>query len=531
MPEVVTNIFFIYRNMQQRISSEPVAMIDELKGVSVSIWVSFAEIYNEYIYDLLQFNQSKNKQREKLKLGKDSRGQVYIKDLTSIHVSSGVEAYQILQYGLQYLQYASTTVNSHSSRSHCIFTIKLVQLSANKKDFIVTFFNFADLAGSERLKKTMNKGDRLKESNNINASLLVLHRCITIVRNAQKGSKSKVAPFRESKLTQLFQNALSGQESIYMIVNINPIINMYDESQHVLNFSAIAKDIIVESQKPSKLEKDRRFSEYIEARSTIAPPKIIVEECDNPELLEKVEQLYMEIDRLKYENEASEVKIRTEITDNFVKLMDNREVTWKQRIKDLEEEHLKEKQYWQAQLESLEHERQSKKRKLDDSVIVLDDSISSQKSNNEDLYNQLDALQKQTLEKEKEIQELKLKLLDKERMLCEINNYHEEEVEALESKIKLLKNEVCQLQEQQSIINAYDEVKSIQLYKVQDKIERLENSFKDSAAVNNSDDPFINETALLEDSHSIDNYSHKLLESSSFLQSNTDDNLDPSQIP
>ncbi|KAJ8943927.1 hypothetical protein NQ314_009591 [Rhamnusium bicolor] len=138
-----------------------------------NIWVSFAEIYNESIYDLLKAPPPRGKQRPKLRLG-NSKGCCYIKDLTSVHVTSGIEAYQILQYGLHNLNYAVTSINSHSSRSHCIFTIKLVQFSEVEDGIYISTFNFCDLAGSERVKKTLNVGDRLKESNNINTSLLVL---------------------------------------------------------------------------------------------------------------------------------------------------------------------------------------------------------------------------------------------------------------------------------------------------------------------------------------------------------------------
>ncbi|KYB27152.1 subito [Tribolium castaneum] len=241
----------IYKAMQQRLSSEPVAFLEDCNDLSIGVWISFAEIYNEQIYDLLRANPSKKEQRPRLRLGM-SKGQVYIKNLTCVNVRSGEEAYQILQYGLNNLNYAPTRVNEHSSRSHSIFTIKLVQVSKSDGGCFVSSFNFCDLAGSERSKKTLNVGDRLRESNNINTSLLVLGRCISAVRNAQKAHDNKLVPFRESKLTQLFQKALSGGEDIAMIVTINPSREMFDESQHVLNFSAVASEISIETATKQK---------------------------------------------------------------------------------------------------------------------------------------------------------------------------------------------------------------------------------------------------------------------------------------
>lgn len=120
------------------------------------------------------------------------------------------------------------------------------------------------------MNKTLNVGDRLKEAQNINTSLLVLSRCLKSIYDYQTSQPTKkknevMAPFRESKLTRLFQNALSGKEHIALIVNINPIPELYIETHHVLKFSAIAKKIVQEPKpvdipKPTK----KRFSMTIE---------------------------------------------------------------------------------------------------------------------------------------------------------------------------------------------------------------------------------------------------------------------------
>lgn len=128
-------------------------------------------------------------------------------------------------------------------------------------------FAFCDLAGSERLKKTLNVGDRLKEAQNINTSLLVLGRCLKTIYESQSTKAHKgesIGPFRESKLTRLFQRALSGKENIALIVNVNPVPNLYIETQNVLNFSAIAKKIIIERIAPAKKRLSHsRFSQLV----------------------------------------------------------------------------------------------------------------------------------------------------------------------------------------------------------------------------------------------------------------------------
>ncbi|XP_030752606.1 kinesin-like protein subito isoform X1 [Sitophilus oryzae] len=240
--------------MQQRLSRDPVAIVENLTPI-INIWVSLAEIYNEQIFDLLN-TPIKGQQRPRLKIG-GLHNNTYIKDLKFINVRSGLEAYEVLQYGLQNRNRASTVVNMQSSRSHCIFSIKLVQ-GYDADNLLVSSFNFCDLAGSERLKKTMNVGDRLKESNSINNSLMVLGRCITMVRDGQYKKENKMPPFRESKLTQLFQRALIGKEDIQLMVNVNLSKDMFPETQHTLNFSAMAKEVIID-QAPVKVLNSSRF--------------------------------------------------------------------------------------------------------------------------------------------------------------------------------------------------------------------------------------------------------------------------------
>jgi len=108
-------------------------------------------------------------------------------------------------------------------------------------------FTFVDLAGSERAKKTLNVGQRLVESNSINKSLSVLGKCLTAMKNNQSSSKNKmVVPVRDSKITKLMKNALLGQHSLTFIINISMEPQLFDETLHVLKFSALAAEIVPE---------------------------------------------------------------------------------------------------------------------------------------------------------------------------------------------------------------------------------------------------------------------------------------------
>lgn len=166
-----------------------------------------------------------------------------------------------------------TLANRASSRSHSIFTIKIVKTrKASPREEYTSRFSIVDLAGSERVTNTGTTGDRLKEAGNINKSLMVLGQCMEVLRRNQERDKSKkvrsrvlpsvvlrhdsspwygsfpfqpaIVPFRHSKLTELFQSFFVGDGKAAMIVNVNPYETSYDENSHVMKFSAVAKGVM-----------------------------------------------------------------------------------------------------------------------------------------------------------------------------------------------------------------------------------------------------------------------------------------------
>ena len=235
------------------------ALSNDTEHIKYSVWISFAEIYNENIHDLLEkLPEAKHKgdkpRRLPLKLAEDRGGAVYIKGLKEVPVSSADEAYQLLMIGRQNLQFAATRLNQHSSRSHCIFTIKIIRVVDTDQPHLArtSMLSFCDLAGSERIKKTLNTGERQKEAGNINTSLLVLGRCIKALRHNQitkDARKQQLVPFRDSKLTRLFQSYFTGRGKASMVVNIGQSPYLFDESLQVLKFSAIASKVTVDTSK------------------------------------------------------------------------------------------------------------------------------------------------------------------------------------------------------------------------------------------------------------------------------------------
>ncbi|KAM6908069.1 kinesin-like protein KIF20A [Lycodopsis pacificus] len=260
LPSSSTRFSFSLSYNQTVFASDPT----EAGSGQFALWVAFFEIYNECVYDLLQPSFcSKSKKRAALRVCGDGAGNAYVKDLRWINIQTLGEASKLLQFGNKNRSAAATKMNQSSSRSHSIFTMKLLKIdgSAIKR---ISEFSLCDLAGSERCNKTKTFGERLKEAGNINNSLLILGKCISALRNHQTDRmKGSYVPFRESKLTKLFQAVFCGKGKASMIVNINQCASNYDETLHVMKFSAVAKQVVqvipdksLESPTPCLVDRD-----------------------------------------------------------------------------------------------------------------------------------------------------------------------------------------------------------------------------------------------------------------------------------
>ncbi|CAH1391716.1 unnamed protein product [Nezara viridula] len=225
-----------------------------------SIWFSFAEIYNEKIYDLFDMHKDV---RNPLQLSTDLDKCVFIKGLQHIHVTTLEEAYFLYYYGCYNRSVSFTSLNERSSRSHSIFTVKILgrQKDSNDNCFITSSFSVCDLAGTERFSKTRNHGSRMKESQSINSSFLVLNRCLKIIRENQLRDFKQVVPYRESKLTQLMGTSFTTRDTnLVMIVTVAQSQNLMDETETSLKSSAIATEIKAMIETPVKKKKKMRFS-------------------------------------------------------------------------------------------------------------------------------------------------------------------------------------------------------------------------------------------------------------------------------
>ncbi|XP_057680655.1 kinesin-like protein KIF20A isoform X2 [Corythoichthys intestinalis] len=366
-----------------------------------ALWLGFFEIYNEYVYDLFQPSFcSKSKKRAALRVCDDGAGNAYVKDLRWINVLSLSEASKLLQYGNKNRSAAATKINQSSSRSHAIFTMKLLKVESNAVKWI-SEFSLCDLAGSERCNTTKTFGERLKEAGNINNSLLTLGKCIMALRSNQtERMKSISIPFRESKLTKLFQAVFCGKGRASMIVNVNQCASTYDETLHVMKFSAVAKQVVqVIPDKPleslsrclvgpngkSLVRNGMMDREALE--SFLSEDELLNEDTDadmslltQNELVDTIESLRTKLLAERRRNLEQEIEIRKEMGDAMLQQIMKSQELHSQQIEELKESYQeKMENTFEMYKDAIkEHAYKSAMSNLEDDYVPLDKFIAEQ---------------------------------------------------------------------------------------------------------------------------------------------------------
>mmetsp|Transcript_35013 Transcript_35013/g.40517 ORF Transcript_35013/g.40517 Transcript_35013/m.40517 type:complete len:397 (+) Transcript_35013:1374-2564(+) len=193
--------------------------------------VSFLEIYNENIRDLLR---EKNPGNIKHEIKQNNDGRRYVSDLTMkvLDPSDGDGVNNIMRQAAKHRSVASTDMNEVSSRSHSVFTMHLTAFHKKQRKTLRGTLNLVDLAGSERLERSGAVGDRARETVAINKSLSSLADVFGAI-----GRGASHVPFRNSKLTFLLQPCLSGNGKTLMLVNISPTEESSQESMCSLRFA------------------------------------------------------------------------------------------------------------------------------------------------------------------------------------------------------------------------------------------------------------------------------------------------------
>uniref|UniRef100_A0A3B4ATH7 Kinesin-like protein n=1 Tax=Periophthalmus magnuspinnatus TaxID=409849 RepID=A0A3B4ATH7_9GOBI len=258
------------------------------EGESFTVEVSYMEIYNEKVRDLLDPKGS----RQPLRVREHKVLGPYVDGLSRLAVSSYKDIESLMSEGNKSRTVAATNMNEESSRSHAVFNIilthTLCDLMSGTSGEKVSKLSLVDLAGSERAAKTGAAGERLKEGSNINKSLSTLGLVISALAD-QGAGKNKFVPYRDSVLTWLLKDSLGGNSRTAMVATVSPSADNYDETLSTLRYADRAKSIVnhaVVNEDPNA----RIIRELREEVEKLREQLTEAESMKAPELKERLEE-------------------------------------------------------------------------------------------------------------------------------------------------------------------------------------------------------------------------------------------------
>eukprot|EP01050_Picozoa_sp_SAG11_P023588 SAG11_NODE_4780_length_1768_cov_1.588376_1_plen_447_part_10 len=233
--------------------------IEKRPEYAFGVRVSYVEIYNETMYDLLATAEDApaDAGQSDLNIVEDRNG-IAVKGLTHLIATSEQEALNFLFEGETNRQIAAHQLNRNSTRSHCVFTVHIESRSRveSSEKVIRGKLNLVDLAGSERVKKTGSEGTILKEALYINKSLTFLEQVVVALADRNRDH----IPYRQSKLTNVLKDSLGGNSKTLLVANIWGQGEHIEETVSTLKFAQrmmrISNEVVANvHQDPSMLLK------------------------------------------------------------------------------------------------------------------------------------------------------------------------------------------------------------------------------------------------------------------------------------
>ncbi|KAH8096563.1 hypothetical protein JL720_3942 [Aureococcus anophagefferens] len=242
-------------------------ILERAEALGGEVKLSFMEIYNENVYDLMDKAAAQTGKRRALRV-KDLSTRMEVASLSAVRVATAAHGLALAKAAQAQRKTSSTGLNKTSSRSHSICQLTVVDAAGKAGPVLM----LVDLAGSERIDRTgaAASGAQQKEANHINQSIMRLMNCLRVVREKQaSGSQGReVVPWRDSKLTHLFQYLLAPPNGglvarVSMIVNVSPSAGDHNESTYVMSNAAQAKAVaIVRSAADPRAAAARGFATY-----------------------------------------------------------------------------------------------------------------------------------------------------------------------------------------------------------------------------------------------------------------------------
>ncbi|XP_026952779.1 kinesin-like protein KIF9 isoform X3 [Sagmatias obliquidens] len=214
-----------HRGILPRALQQVFKMIEERPTQAITVRVSYLEIYNESLFDLLSTLPYVGPSVTPMTIVEGPQG-VFIKGL-SVHLTSQEEdAFSLLFEGETNRIIASHTMNKNSSRSHCIFTIYVE-----------------------------SEGRVLKEATYINKSLSFLEQAIIALGDQKRDH----IPFRQCKLTHALKDSLGegGNCNMILVTNIYGEASQLEETLSSLRFASRMKLVTTEPAINEKYDAER----------------------------------------------------------------------------------------------------------------------------------------------------------------------------------------------------------------------------------------------------------------------------------
>lgn len=315
-------------------------MMGKDPNLNITVEVSYIEIYNEKVRDLLNpKNKGNLRVREHPSLGP------YVEDLSKLVVKDFQDIEHLMDEGNKARTVAATNMNETSSRSHAVFTLVLTQKRKDEETKLeaekVSRISLVDLAGSERANSTGATGSRLKEGANINRSLTTLGKVIAALAQASidppKGKKKQAlenfVPYRDSVLTWLLKDSLGGNSKTAMIAAISPAD--YEETLSTLRYADQAKKIknkaVVNEDPNAKLIRELKEElEMLRNRVQIGGGDGEAEGSWDPSVPPEKQVI-------RYQTKSGEIKsvTKAELQDQLEqseKIMDSLNQSWEQKV-------------------------------------------------------------------------------------------------------------------------------------------------------------------------------------------------------
>nr|CAD1825868.1 unnamed protein product [Ananas comosus var. bracteatus] len=412
----------------------------ESQNAEYSVKVTFIELYNEEITDLLAPEELskialEDRQKKPLPLMEDGKGGVLVRGIEEEIVTSADEIFTLLERGSAKRRTAETLLNKQSSRSHSLFsiTIHIKEATPEGVELIKCGkLNLVDLAGSENISRSGAREGRAREAGEINKSLLTLGRVITaLVEHLGH------IPYRDSKLTRLLRDSLGGRTKTCIIATVSPSVYCLEETLSTLDYAHRAKNIKNRPEVNQKMMKSTLIKdlygeiERLKAEVYAAREKVGVyipkeryhqEESERKAMAEQIEQMGVSLETKEKQIEELQEKYDTQLqysADLSKKLeATEKSLDYTSKLLATTKDELKQVQYNLNERDYIISEQRKAENALAHQACVLRSDLEKSIRDNASLYSKIAREDKQNAANRSVVDSFKADLKEKLGALC-----------------------------------------------------------------------------------------------------------------